>query len=181
MPSYSASTAALSDLYPVIVPFECLSEGWDGPIRQIGGVHIAQAWAIQGSDRCRHYVTDEQASNWDEAGVDWQAVALSNVRSLSEQGGYGQKEDAAGQVFIKVMLHDDAMGPSRLFVPDLFDADLGPHYQVAIPELTCAVAFRKELSAEQEADIAGIITGCYGAGTTPISPARLPAHELWMG
>jgi len=138
-------------------------------------------WAVQGGDLRRHYVSDEQAAVWDAEGIDWRAAAFRNVSELGSLGGFGTKQDEAGCVFIKVMLNDDGLGPSRLFVPNLFTNELGDDYRVAIPELTCAVAFRKSLTSEQEADVTGIISGCYGQGTTPVSDERFGAADFWIG
>jgi hypothetical protein len=126
-------------------------------------------------------VSDEQASRWDAEGIDWRAAAFQNVSELSSAGDFGTKQDEAGCTFIKVMLNDDGLGPSRLFIPHLFTSELGDDYRVAIPELTCAIAFRKSLTIEQEADVAGIISGCYGRGTTPISDERFGATDFWTG
>jgi len=176
---YTAS-AQLAGLFPVILPPDWVSNEWGGPIRRIGEGPLHMTWAVQGEDRRRHYVSDEQAARWDAEGIDWRAAASKNAFQLSSLGGFGTKRDSAGCHFLKVMLNDDGLGPSRLFVPNLFTNELSEDYQVAVPELTCAVAFRRSLTSEQEADVAAIISGCYGGGTTPISDARLGAADFWI-
>jgi len=173
--------ADLSKLFPIIMPPDWVSPHWGGPIDQIGRGALHMTWAVQGDDRRRSYVSDEQAAGWDAEGIDWRAAAYENARRLSLLGGFGTKEDEAGSAVIKVMLNDDGLGPSRLFVPHLFAHELGDDYRVAIPEMTCAVAFRSSLTSDQEADVAGIIAGCYGHGTTPVSDERFSAADFWIG
>jgi hypothetical protein len=173
--------AELANLFRVILPPEWVSDQWGGPLHRIGRGPIYMTWAVQGEDQRRYYVSDEQAASWDAEGIDWRATASRNTSKLVSSGGFGGKRDEAGHSFIKVMLHDDGLGPSRLFVPHLFDAELGDDYCAAVPELTCAIAFRRTLTDEQEADVAGIIAGCYAEGTTPVSEQRFSAKDLWIG
>lgn len=172
--------AQLANLFPVILPPDWVSDQWGGPIRSIGRGLLHMTWAVQGPDQRRHYVSDEQAASWCANGIDWRAVATQNAVSLSSVGGFAGKQDRAGCTFIRAMLNDDALGPTRLFVPHLFDDELGEDYCVAIPELTCAIAFRRTLTSEQEADVAGIISGCYAEGTKPISEQRFKAKDFWI-
>lgn len=75
-------------------------------------------------------------------------------------------------------MHDDAVGPSRLLLPHLFDDVLGTDYEVAIPEQTCAIAYRKKLTPAQAADVRGMIDG-YAHGTEPMRPDRFDAAQFW--
>ena len=77
------------------------------------------------------------------------------------------------------MLHDDGSGPSRLLLPHLFDEALGPDYRVAIPERTCAVAWRRVLTEEEQADVDAMVDGCFEQGTEPMSRERFPASAFW--
>jgi len=174
-----ASTAGMDKLYPIIVPVECMDLGWPGPIEQIARIPLALAWAIVNEGNLWLYVTFEQASIWEQAGLGWREAAFENLRRLADAGGYGGKEDDSGRPFVKVMLQDDAMGPSRLLVPHLFDHELGADYMVAVPERTCAIAYRADVGGQQLADVDGIISGCFERGTEPVSPTRFRASEFW--
>ncbi len=127
------------------------------------------------------YVSDREAGYWETKGIDWRARAMTNLVAKSQQyPASGQKLGDDGKAFLKVMLHDDAIGPSRLLLPSLFDGDLGEGYQVALPERTCAIAFRNTLSEGEEADVAAMIDGCFAHGTEPMSPERFPAAAFWQ-
>lgn len=170
----------LTQLLPIILPLELLNLGWPGPIVRIGELPFCAAWATCGDMNTFFYVTDQEARYWEEEGIDWQAMALSNLSKLSaSQPASGQKLDDDGLPFVKVMLHGDALGPSRLLVPHLFDDVLGTGYEVAIPERTCAIAYRKALAPDQSADVNAMIVGCFEHGTEPMSPERFEAHLFW--
>jgi len=170
----------LSRVVPIILPLELLTSAWPGPIVQIGDLPFCAAWATCGEMNTFFYVTEREARFWDDAGIDWRATALANLARISEgRPASGEKLDDDGLPFLKVMLHEDAVGPSRLLLPHLFDEILGADYEVAIPEQTCAIAYRKNLSPNQEADVSGAINGCFEHGTEPMSAERFKAHRFW--
>jgi hypothetical protein len=171
----------LSRVVPIILPIELMDAAWPGPIAQIGELPFCVAWATCGEMNSFFYVTHGEALFWEEAGIDWRATAFANLSRLSEsRPASGEKGDEDGLPFLKVMLHDDAIGPSRLLLPHLFDEALGADYEVAIPERTCAIAYRKYLSPGQAADVNGMINGCYELGTEPMSPERFEARRFWV-
>ena len=170
----------LSRVVPIILPLELLTSAWPGPIVQIGDLPFCAAWATCGEMNTFFYVTEHEAQFWEGAGIDWRATALANLARISEnRPASGEKLDEDGLPFLKVMLHEDAVGPSRLLLPHLFDEILGADYEVAIPEQTCAVAYRKNLSPDQEADVSGVINGCHEHGTEPMSAERFKANRFW--
>ena len=170
---------AAERLLPIVVPVSFIDAGWPGPIEPIGALPFAVAWANLYEGNRWVYVTDELVAHWAEHEVDWRAEAFRNLRRKNEAGGYGYKEDADGRPFLRVMLQEDAAGPSRLLLPHLFDHELGPGYKVAIPERTCAIAYRTSLTAEQQADVDAMIDGCFEHGTEPVSPERFDAADFW--
>jgi len=171
----------LSRVFPVILPIALMNEAWPGPIVQIGELPFCIGWATCGEMNAFFYVAEDEALFWEEAGIDWRAAAFANLSRLSENHpASGEKCDEDGLAFLKVMLHDDAIGPSRLLIPHLFDDALGADYEVAIPERTCAIACRKILSPGQAADVNDIINGCYEHGTEPMSPERFEARRFWV-
>jgi len=171
----------LARVVPIILPRELLNAAWPGPIVQIGELPFCVAWATRGEMNSFFYVTEREAQFWEDSGIDWRATAFENLIKISaNRPASGEKLDNDGAPFLKVMLHDDAIGPSRLLLPHLFDDVLGADYAVAIPERTCAIAFRRDLSPSQEADVNGIISGCYENGTEPMSPERFEARSFWQ-
>jgi hypothetical protein len=168
-----------AELMPIVVPLSFADLDWPGPIDPIGELPFALTWALVGKGNSWIYVSHEQSAYWDGCGVDWQAKAFRNLRDASRPGSNGEKCDAHGRPFLMVMLQKDATGPSRLLLPNLFVEDLGADYLVAIPERTCAVAYRRNLSAEEQTDVDAMINGCFQHGTEPVSPERFRASEFW--
>lgn len=169
-----------SRVVPIILPLEMLNSAWPGPITRINQLPFSIAWAACGEMNTFFYITDKEAQFWEGNGLDWKALALDNLARLSaKRPASGEKLDENGMPFLKVMLHDDAFGPSRLLLPNLFSAALGADYEVAIPEQTCAIAFRKNMSPSQAADVQKMISECYEHGTEPMSPERFEAHQFW--
>jgi hypothetical protein len=171
-------------LFPTIVPDTLLSPEWPGPIERIGDLPFALAWVVHGGEceggNLLNYVSHELASYWDGQALDWRARAFANLARLSEElPANGSKADEDGVPFIAVMLHPDALGPSRLLLPRLFEDVLGRDYRVAIPEQTCAIAWRGELTAAQRADVEAMVDGCFRNGTEPVSPDSFAASAFW--
>jgi hypothetical protein len=166
-------------IYPIILPGELLEGGWPGPIIPLLETPFALGWAEVRKGNIWTYISDEQAGCWDEAGLDWRQTAYQNLKNVSDPGANGEKLDVNGHPFMKGMLQDDAFGPSRLLIPHLFDSELGANYEVAIPERTCAIAFRSTRTPEEESVINRMIGGCFEEGTEPMSSDRYPAASFW--
>ena len=169
----------ISRVYPIVLPGEVLEAGWPGPITSLVETPFALGWPEVREGDVWTYISGEQADYWERAGLDWRNHAFRNLKAASVSGANGEKLDATGRPFIKVMLQRDAFGPSRLLIPHLFESELGFDYEVAIPERTSAIAFRSQLAAEEEAVVDGMIRGCFEVGTEPMSPDRFPAAAFW--
>jgi hypothetical protein len=137
-------------------------------------------WAVLGEMNSFFYVTHAEAAYWEAEGIDWRGIAFDNLAHLAGQHpASGEKLDADGRPFIQILLHDDAIGPSRLLIPHLFEDVFGTEYRVAIPERTCAVLYRTDLTPEQVADVDGMITGCFEHGTEPMCAERFAPQAFW--
>lgn len=169
----------LALVVPIILPDVILDTGWVGPALRVEGTPFAVAWAETRPGHVWAYVTHAMAEGWSKAGMDWQQVAFQNLRRASMPGANGEKLDGEGRPFLKVMLQADAFGPSRLLIPDLFVPELGEGYDVALPEQTCAVAWRAGLEGRDAGDVEAMIEGCFRNGTEPMSPNRFAASLFW--
>lgn len=171
----------VAQLVPIVLPLELLQLSWPGPIVQIGQLPFAAAWAVLGENNRMTYVNDELAAYWEKAGIDWRVRALDNLVRMTGSGTAShQMVDEGGRPFMQAMLHEDGIGPSRLLLPQLFDDALGPGYRVAIPERTCAIAYRADLTPEQKAKVDGAIEHCFLHGTEPMSAKRFDASLFWV-
>lgn len=171
----------LDTLFPVILPSACLEAAWPGPIVPLGSLPFAVAWTTVPEPNRFVYVTDDQAAHWQDLGIGWRSRAMRNLAAIAAPRPWsGEKCDDAGRPFVLALLHDDAMGPSRLLLPNLFDEVLGADYRVAIPERTCAIAYRTNLDSSQKADVDSMIEGCFRDGTEPMCPERFDPRDFWI-
>lgn len=171
----------MSGLVPIIVPEELLDCGnWPGPIERIGQLPFALAWALWSRPHIFVYVSHEHVSIWKADDIAWQRLAFENLHRMSVDGPRSaRKLDSDGQPFIQVLLHEDSLGPSRLLLPNHFDEVFEGDYLTAIPERTCAVLYRRRLSAADAAVVEGMIMGCYEHGTEPMRPDRIRPEDFW--
>ena len=171
----------IETLVPIILSRECLCEEWPGPIVPIGTLPFAVAWATIPRQNHLIYVNHEQADYWQNLGIDWREKAMRNLARLSERRRWaGHKLDKVGKPFVLALLHGDGIGPSRLLLPGFFDDVLGAAYRVAIPERTCAIAYRRDLCADEQSDVDNMISGCFEHGTEPMSAERFGSAEFWI-
>lgn len=172
--------ADIKTVVPLIIPRECAVPEWPGPVVVLGDLPFAVSWAAIPSPNRFNYVTHDQATLWKSNDIDWRNVAMRNLEEITAAKRWsGYKDDSSGKPFVVVMLHDDAFGPSRLLLPHLLDDVLGSDYHVAIPERTCAVAYRRSLTADEKADVDGMIEGCFQHGTEPMSDQRFSPQDFW--
>lgn len=169
----------VATLVPVIVPRDG-AELWPGPIVPVAHLPFAVTWALFPKPNLFVYVSHEQASYWDGEGIDWREEAMLNLARIAASARFGRKCDASGRPFVLSLLTEDAIGPSHLLLPRLFEDEFGSDYRVAIPERTCAIAFRAALSDSEESDVAGIIDGCFRQGTEPMNPDRFKPADFWI-
>lgn len=170
----------LSELLPVIVPLAEMDQTWEGPIEQIGSLPFALTWAVLSERSSRYYVTHEQIAQLQQLGVNWRVLAMSNlVKRSMDQPHTGVRCDDDGKPFIQVLLHDDALGPSRLLIPEFYRDSFGEAYCVAIPEQTCAVVYRACLSDDEANVVDGVIGQCFRMGTYPASDKRFEPSHFW--
>lgn len=171
----------ISSIVPIIRPYDWLDGGYSGPIVQLTDLPFSLAWAVWSAPHISIYVTYEMAQYWEETGVDWPEEAMKNLRRIAQSKRMsGARKDENGKTTIVAMLTDDAIGPSRLLIPDLFADIFGEDYMVAIPEQTCAIAYPKDLPESEMAAVDGMIEGCYRKGTTPLSPERFEASRFML-
>jgi len=169
----------VATIFPIILPGELIRDDWPGPIIALEEVPFALSWAEIAEPGRWVYVDHELARYWEDKAIDWRRAAFANLRRVSNPGVNGEKCNDDGQPFVKVMFQPDAFGPSRLLIPRLLESELGADYRVALPERTCAVAFKRELTPTQEQDVQGIVDGCFRNGTEPMSPQRFVASDFW--
>jgi len=164
-------------IYPLLQLAGVSEENWQ---EAIPGTPFAVAWAFVGEMNFFEHISRDGARMLDEASIKWRSQSYRNLEALARvEPANGYKDDERGHPFIQIMLHKDGMGPSRLLVPGIFVDIFGTDYEVAIPEQTCAVAYRTGLSGDMAFVVEGMVQGCFSQGTTPMSPERFRPEVFW--
>ncbi len=76
------------------------------------------------------------------------------------------------------MMHQDGIGPSRILLRDRLESLFPEGYRVAVPEMSCALAFSKELDGFELATIQNTVAGCFQTGTRPLAPGLFDSEDL---
>lgn len=171
----------LRDLYPMLLPKAFAETGaWVGLTETIDAEGLDLSWGVLTPPNWINYLDREMIAFWEGRGLDWRKAAAANIARLaSERPWSGHFTDHAERITIVAFLHEDGLGPSRLTVPGLLD-EVFPHgYEVAVPELTCAIAIGRFPDAKEDPRAEQIIQSCFAEGTRPVSPKRYPPETFW--
>jgi hypothetical protein len=170
----------LKKIVPIFVPASFFSLGnWPGPYQRLRCLEIGLTWTVMLPDQAMRYVDLGMADHWDSLGIDWKAVALQNLAEHS-----GEKPCShglcrpSGEPYAVAFMHPDGMGPSRLLFREAIFAIFPDGYQVALPEMSCGLAFSTTLDGEERAKIDNVIRDCHRKGTRPLSPLVYSPDDL---
>jgi hypothetical protein len=161
-------------LYPVIVPLSFNETGgWPGPFVALSADRLAMTWAVLMPEQTMKYVDAEMTAYWESLQIDWKVRAMENLIAASNDPPWTHEfRDENNQVSFVVLMHEDGIGPSRIFLQDAFKAIFPQGYGISTPEMSCAYVFSLNLSKADEKKLSGLITNCYKDGTRPLSPLR---------
>lgn len=170
---------ALSTLYPLFAPKAFAETGWVGPIDALDVEGLDLTWGLVGEGGGLDYFTWAMVEECAAKSLDWRGIASENLGRLAETRPWSHeyKNDNGRMVFV-TFLNEDGLGPSRLLVPGLLDQVFPQGYEVAVPELTCAVAVGRVEGAEDPL-AEEFIQSCFKDGTRPVSPKRYPPEVFW--
>lgn len=163
----------LGNVVPMLVPSAFSAAGnWPGPIHRLGAPGFDQTWAVICRDNVLLYVSRPMQSFWEQADIDWRERAASNLRAFAEAEPWSHTfVRADGSPFMVAMLFGRGLGPSRLLVPGLLTAAFPEGYEVAVPEMTCAVAFTATPTNAEKEKIIEFVSHCFEHGSEPVSAA----------
>ena len=171
----------LKNLHPILVPKEFDETGvWVGPIEALDVDGLDLTWGVLSPPNIVNYLDREMIASWEGQDVDWRTAATLNLRHLAGDRPWSHElQDDEGRMILVCFMHEDGFGPSRLLVPNLLSTIFPDGYEVAIPELTCAVAIGKVRDIEDPRAEA-MIQGCFNNGTRPVSPRRYAPETFWI-
>jgi len=165
---------------PVFVPASFFSYGnWPGPYCRLRARDIGLTWSVLLPDQTMRYVDTGMVEYWEARGIDWKSVALCNLAEHSgdNPGTHGFNR-TNGQVYAIAMMYPDGIGPSRLLLADRLAALFPSGYRVALPEMSCALAFSLDTTAEEMGSLQNMIDHCFQKGTRPLAPGIYAPEDL---
>jgi hypothetical protein len=167
-------------LFPMFAPASFFATGdWPGPFLLPGAAGVGLTWALDLPGGGMRYLDQRMRKHWDGIEVDWKAEALANLKEATKDRLFTHGIDRKkGGLFAAAMVHPDGWGPSRLLLVDALQKTFPEGYRVSIPEMSCGFAISRQLDAEEEEAIAGMIGKCFTGGTRPLAPGIFEADEI---
>ena len=170
----------IKDLYPILVPKAFAETGqWVGPIESLDVDGLDQTWGVLTPPNRVNYLDREMIASWEGQGADWRTAATQNLARLAGERAWSHElRDDDGRLILVCFMHEDGFGPSRLLIPELLSTVFPGGYEVAVPELTCAVAIGR-VEGDEDPRAEAMIRGCFEGGTRPVSARRYKPDVFW--
>ncbi len=167
-------------LLPIFVPSSFFALGnWPGPYSRLRAAEIGLTWTVLIPNQAMRYVDFSMQELWEARQLDWKSLALSNLLSQTTgRPGLHAIRRANGEVSALAFMFEDGLGPSRLLFRDTLARQFPAGYRLAMPEMSCGIAFAGDLEGQEMATVQGVIDGCYRKGTRPLSPQIYEPDDL---
>jgi len=168
------------ELLPVLLPAWFFTTGkWCGPFTRLRAAEIGLTWAVLTPGGNLRYIDRAARSHWEEQGLDWKALAMTNLsRHTENQPCPRMLRRVNGEIFAVAFLYEDGLGPSRLLFRGTLSRLFPQGCRVALPERSCGLAFDTGLNAEERRQVEGVINHCYQHGTRPFVPGSYGVDDL---
>ena len=165
---------------PIFVPASLFALGnWPGPFTRLRCPEIGLTWTVLMPNQTMRYVNFEMQQLWESEGLDWKDLAMKNLGARSQsQPGLFEMRRADGTVYAISCMFWDGLGPSRLLFRGTLSQTFPDGYRVAIPEMSCGIAYSATVSEAEKTKVEGIIDDCYRKGTRPMAPGTYDADSL---
>jgi hypothetical protein len=170
----------IADVLPIFVPGPFFDGGkWMGPLSRLRAAEIGLTWSVLQPNQTMRYVDPAMKEHWEAQGIDWKEAAMENLSRVTQGWpGLGRLDRPDGELAAVSFMCEDGYGPSRLLFRTSISTWFPQGYRVAIPEMSCAFAYAKDLDGEPLATILGVIDQCYKQGTRPVVPGTFHPDDL---
>jgi len=167
-------------LFPIFVPASFFACGnWPGPYSRLRGPEIGLTWTVLLPNHTMRYVDFAMKHHWEARQLDWKALALRNLSDqTNNQPGVRELRRTTGEISSIAFMFEDGLGPSRLLFRGGLAERFPAGYRVAMPEMSCGLAFAKDLEGQDLASVQGVIDRCYRTGTRPLAPGSYDPDDL---
>jgi hypothetical protein len=125
------------------------------------------------------YVNSEMQQYWEKQQLDWKAMALRNLsRITDDQADVRELRRTTGEVSAIAFMFEDGLGPSRLLFRRALAERFPAGYRVAMPEMSCGLAFAEDLKGQDLSTVQNLIDHCFQKGTRPMVPGSYDPDDL---
>ena len=177
----------ISRLLPTFVPSSYFATGnWLGPGVKLRTEDIALTWTVLLPGQELRYVSFEMVDYWESQDVDWKDLSMRNLAGVTaHRDGIHAMKRSDGSLSALVFLFEDGLGSSRLLFRATLAEQFPNGYQVALPEMSCGVAFAKGLQGPDLDKLHKLMALCCRNGTRPLVPGVFEPDDLlprpdWM-
>jgi hypothetical protein len=170
----------LTQVLPIFVPAAFFAhDNWPGPYCRLRTPDIGLTWTVLMPHQAMRYVNFEMQQYWSQQRVDWKKLARRNLSELTNaRPGVREMRNPKGELSSIAFMFQDGLGPSRLIFREGLAERFPAGYRVAMPEMSCGLAFAKDLHGEEMATIQGLIDHCYRNGSRPFVPETYDSDDL---
>lgn len=170
----------VTDLLPIFVPSVFFASGkWPGPYVRLRAPGIGLTWTLLRPSQTMRYVDFKMKRYWEERQLKWQDLALRNLaKRTNDCPGARELRRETGELLSIAFMFEDGLGPSRLLFREGLAQRFPAGYRVAMPEMSCGLAFAKDLHGKDLTMIDGVIDNCYRHGTRPFVPGSFDPEDL---
>jgi hypothetical protein len=170
----------LTQVMPIFVPSGFFAHGkWVGPYCRLRNPEIGMTWTVLMPGRSIRYVDRRMTDLWEGQKVDWKTLAKRNLSNITtNQPGVKEMRSAAGDLCSIAFMFEDGLGPSRLIFREGLAQRFPAGYRVAMPEMSCGLAYAKDLQGPDLATVTGLIDHCHRSGTRPFVPGSYDPDDL---
>jgi hypothetical protein len=171
-----------SHLLPMFVPASFFAMGnWPGPYARLRTADLGLTWAVLFPHQTLRYVDDDMLQYWELCRIDWKEIAMRNLQARTQGANIHQlrrPNRPDGKLVSMAFMSEDGLGPSRLLFRGTLNEQFPEGYRVAIPEMSCGVAFSKNAQDPELTKILTMVADCYQKGTKPLSPGIYDPEDL---
>jgi hypothetical protein len=169
-----------TDLRPVLVPSDIFTEGeWVGPFHYFSDLPISLTWAFLRPHQTMMYLSDPTVASLEERGINWRAAARDAFwKDFQEwpcsEVFKGDSDEVAGMG----LMHDDGLGPSRLFFARSILTLFPEGFDFFIPQRACAVVLRRAAPPSLRASLERFVEEMLAGADVPMSKEPFPHESL---
>jgi hypothetical protein len=164
------SEHSIDNLFPILVPSSFFSKGdWIGPHEILHDSEIGLTWTILYSGQTMVYLNEEIRAHWESLGLLWRKQALENLKKKTENVWTHEYKRDNGDLYAVAMMHEDGLGPSRLFADRILRDAFPDGYKIAVPEMSVGMAISNTIREDEMKKIAVVLQKCFQDGTRPLS------------